>query len=221
MIFAIYRGVTKGTDTGEGKFTKGHLYLANPEVDDSVVVDMDKLRVKDDQGEKVWIEPENGRFEYPEEVYAVILKQLGIKMQGEVVVINEADEEGEFLSVVGQGFIRRANLQLLDSAIVKPGMMVYDRSQMRWDRIRRVDECMRLGTEECEEMRECTNFVFAVSDEELSTVPLLRCLDDTNKDNIKKGSIYRIAGMDDLGLLLVIDDNGEESIFEHQRFEFV
>jgi hypothetical protein len=222
MIFAIYRGVPEeGIDEGEGVFTKGHLYLASPEVDDSVVVDMERIRVTDDQGQKIWIEPENGRFEYPEEVYAVIVKAIGPRMPGEVVVVNAADDEGDFLSVNGMGFVRSSNLQMLDSVIVRPGMMVFDRSRTRWDSIRRVDECMRLCLEGSEEMRDCTDFVFAVSDEELSTVPLLRCLDDTGRDNIKEGSIYRVIGLDDGGLLLVADDDGNNESFEPERFEFV
>lgn len=217
MIFAIYKGLPD--DRGEGKFTKGRLYLADPEVDDTTVVDINRLEVTDDTGERIWIEPNNGRFEYPEEIYGVVVKELGPKHPGEVVVITEADDG--FFEIKGAGYIREAYIQLLDSTIVRPGMMVYDRSRTRWDRIRRVDECMRLRLEDSDDMRDCTDFVFAVSDGDISTVPLLRCLDDTGRTDIRKGSIYRVAGLDKDGLLLVEDDQGREMSFEPERFEFV
>ena len=221
MIFAIYRGFPDKEDTGQGRFTKGHLYLASPEVDDSVVVDISLLQLKDDEEEEVWIDPENDRFEYPEAVYGVVVKAIGTKIPGEVVTVNCADDGGEFVEIDSMGFVRSSNLQLLDSVVVKPGMMVYDRSRTRWDRIRRVDECMRICVEAKDEMRDCTDFIFAVSDEDLATVPLLRCLDDTGRDNIKTGSIYRVIGLDESGMLLVEDDAGSEATFEPERFEFV
>jgi len=219
MIFAIHKA--KPEDPGEGRFTKGMLYLATPEMNGSEVVNVDKMQVVDDDGERVWIEADGGRFEYPEEVYAVIVKAVGSKTPGEVVVVTEADDKGEFLCVKGIGYVRACHLQLLDSTIVKPGMMVYDLGRMRWDRIRRVDECMRLCLEDCDGMRECTEFMFSVTDEELATVPLLRCLDDTGRRNIKAGSIYRVKGLDNAGLLVVVDDDDQETSFEPERFEFI
>jgi hypothetical protein len=219
MIFAIYRGLVDEPDNGLGHFTKGRLYLAAPEVDDKVVVDVNHLQMKDDTGQQVWVDPENNRFEYPDEVYGVIVKALGPRTPGEVVVVTSADDGGEFLEIDGMGFIRAANLQLLDSTVVKPGMMVFDRSRGRWDRIRKVDECMRLCVEAADEMRDCADFIFAVSDEDLTTVPLLRCLDDTGRDNIKSGSIYRVCGLDDAGLLLVEDDEGNEASFSRKSSE--
>jgi len=221
MIFAIYRGPRDGPDTRPGSFTKGRLYLASAEVDDKVVVDVQKLRLTDDAGEDVRIDPENDRFEYPDEVYAVVVKALGPRTPGEVVTVDEADDDGEFVSIAGMGFVRHANVQLLDSVMLKPGMMVFDRSRGRWDRVRRVDECMRIQVEDCEEMRDCSDFVFSVSDGDLTTVPLLRCLDDTGRDNIEKGGIYRVKGLDDAGMLVVEDDAGEDVSFEPGRFEFV
>ena len=221
MIFAIYRGVQDGPDTGPGSFTKGRLYIASAEVDDKVVVDIEKLKLIDDKEETIWIDPENDRFEYPDAVFGVIVKTLGPRTPGEVVVIDGADDDGEFVSIEGMGFVRVANVQLLDSTMVKPGMMVFDRSRGRWDRVRRVDECMSMQVEGCDDMRECTEFVFAVSDGDLAMVPLLRCLDDTGRDNIKEGSIYRVKGLDDSGLLVVDDDDGNEVSFEPARFEFV
>lgn len=221
MIFAIYRGPRDGSDEGSGSFTKGRLYLASPEVDDKVVVNVERLRLTDDEGEDVWVDPESNRFEYPGEVYGVVVKALGPRTPGEVVVVDEADDEGEFVSISGMGFVRHANVQLLDSVMLRPGMMVFDRSRARWDRVRRVDECMRLQVEGCAEMRDCSEFVFSVSDGDLTTVPLLRCLDDTGRDNIRKGGLYRVKGLDDAGMLVVEDDAGDDVSFEPGRFEFV
>jgi hypothetical protein len=217
MIFAIYRDRKEGV--GEGAFTNGKLYLMSAGVDDAV--DFNHLRVKDDLGENVSIDPENDRFEYPDEVFGVIVKTLGSRIPGEVIVIDEADDDGEFISIKGMGFVRAFNVQLLDSVMVKPGMIVYDKERRRWSRISRVDECMRIQVDGTDEMMSCTNFIFPVSDQELTTVPLLRCLDDTGRNNIKKDSIYRVRGLDDDGLLLVEDDAGEEASFEPSRFEFV
>ena len=221
MIFAIYRGLSDGKeDKGEGRFTKGRLYLAEPEVDDSVVVDIDKMSVTDDNMEKIWIEPDNGRFEYPEEVFAVVLHQLGGKVPGEVVTIDDVDDDG-FVSVSGMGFVRPRFVELLDSVIVKPGMMVYDRQRTRWARIKRVDECLRICLEDKDEMQDCTSFFFAISEGELSTMPLLRCLNDKDCPNLNQGTIYRVKGLDENGKLLVVDDNGEEKAFDDSRFEFI
>ena len=222
MIFAIYRGVPdEAPNTGPGSFTKGRLYLASPEVDDKVVVDVDKLRMRDDTGEDVWIDPESDRFEYPDEVFGVIIEALGPKMPGEVVTVIEADDDGEFVSIAGMGFVRSTNVQLLDSMMVEPGMMVYDRSLTRWCRVRRVDECMRVQVEGSDDMRECSEFIFAVNDGDLAVVPLLRCLNDDGRDNIRQGSIYRVRGLDGDGMLVVEDDNGDDVSFEPSRFEFI
>lgn len=218
MIFAIYRG-KEGVEA-PGAFTKGRLYVAHPEVDDSAAVGYEKMTVEDDRGETVWIEVENGLFRYPQEVFAVMTRELGSRMPGEVVVIDGADEDG-FLSVQGMGFIRPENVQLLDSTLVRPGMMVYDRQRMLWDRVRRVDERMRIQVEACDEMKECGDFIFSISDGDLATVPLLRCLDASGVKGLKEGSVYRVDGLDDDGLLIVEDDDGNEVSFEPDRFEFV
>jgi hypothetical protein len=219
MIFSIYTGSKEEPDTGSGAFTKGRLYLAIAKVDDEVI-DLTRLRLKDDLGEDIVIEPENGRFKYPEEVYGVMLKVLGSRMPGEVVVIDDADDDG-FLSIKGMGFVRAVNIQLLDSTLVKPGMMVYDRKRTVWDKIQRVDECMRIQVEGLDEMRPCEDFVFSVSDGDLAVVPLLKCLDDEGVENVQKGSVYRVRGLDDAGNLIVENDAGEDVSFSPERFEFV
>ena len=78
-----------------------------------------------------------------------------------------------------------------------------------------------MSVENNDKMRDCSEFVFAVSDEELSTVPLARCMDDTGRDNITQDSIYRVSGLDESGLLIIEDDKGEECSFESGRFEFI
>jgi hypothetical protein len=216
MIFAIYRN----TKEGDGVFTKGRLYLLSTGVF-GVAVDVRHSKVTDDLGSEININPEtDDRFAYPDEVFGVIVKEVGNRMPGDVVVINDGDDDG-FLSIKGMGFVNASNIQLLDSIIVKPEMIVFDKERRRWSRISQVDEQMRIKVDVENEMQECTNFIFPVSDGELAIVPLLRCLDDTGRDNIKNGSIYRVRGLDDDGLLLVEDDAGKEMSFEPSRFEFV
>lgn len=199
MIFAIYRG--KDEAEVQGRFTKGRLYVACPEVENSAAVGYDKIIVKDDDGKEVWVE-EMDLFRYPQEVFAVMLKKLGGKVAGEVVVVDGVDGDG-FLSVKGMGFVCPKNVQLMDSTLVRPGMMAYDRESKRWNRVERVDERMRVRTESSNEMRECGDFIFPISDGELATVPFLRCVDATGLDNLREGSVYRVSGIDDMGLLIV------------------
>ena len=99
-------------------------------------------------------------------------------------------------------------------------MVVYDRTDSRWKKIKRVDGCMRIQVDD--EMRDCTEFVFAISDEELAIVPLVRCTDDASGlDNLSRGSMYQIKGLDENGMLIIEDDQGNESEFASERFEFV
>jgi len=221
MIFAIYRNHESDPSKVPGKFTMSRLYLASPEVDDASVLDLDRLQVIDDTGERVWIVPGEASFEYPEEVYAAVVKRLGARVPGEVVVVDGADDGGDFLNIKGSGYVRAKYLQLLDSTLVKPGMVVYDRKSSRWQRVRRVDECLRLVVEGNEEMRVLSDFVFAVSDEELATVPLLRCKDASGHTCIREGAIYRVTGLDEEGDLLVVNDKDEEKAYDPERFEFV
>jgi hypothetical protein len=220
MIFAIYRGTLNDKEF-DGIFTKGKLYLMTAGVYDAV--DVHHLRLKDDDGEKVCIDPDkDDRFEYPDEVYGVVLNQLGTKNAGEVVIIDDAGDDG-YLSIkeTGFGFVRAENIQLLDSTVVTPRMIVYDKEQRRWSRIRQINGRMNIQVEGSEDFRSCNNFIFSVSDRELTTIPLLRCLDDTGQDNIQLNLIYRVKGLDDDGFIIIEDDTGEEASFDPSRFEFV
>jgi len=221
MIFAVYKSQDK-KDKGPGRFTPGRLYLAESDVDEQTVVNLSRLQVTDDQGQKISVEPENDRFEYPEEVYAVVVKAYGERFPGEVVTITEGQSgsEGEFLNEKHTGYIRAHCFQLMDATMVKPGMVVYDKGSSRWRQVMRVDECMRIMVEGQDAMRGPEDFIFAVSDGELATVPLLRCVDDSGMGGIKEGELYRVNGLDDDGHLLVVDDRGKERALSSDRFQF-
>lgn len=218
MIFAIYKWLSEKPDKGVGQFTNGQLYIAEANLDG--VLDIHNLILSDDNDEKVTIHPFNERFEYPEEVFGVIVKPLGALMPGEVVIIDDADDEGAVLSIKDMGFVKSENIQLLDLASIFPEMMVYDKADLRWKKIKRIDDCMRIQVDD--EMRDCTEFVFAISEEELAIVPLARCVDEeSSSDNLTKGSLYQIKGLNENGMLIVDDDTGKESVFASERFEFV
>lgn len=215
MIFAIYKWLSEEPDTGVGQFTNNKLYLASGDIDSAL--DIHHLRINDDDGEEVAIDQDNERFEYPEEVFGVIIKSVGSKTVGEVVVINDADEDA--FQIKDMGFIKAKNIKLLDLTSISLGMMVYDKSDSRWKEVKRIDGCMRLQVDD--EMRSCTDFIFAVSNKELVKVPMVRCLDDeAGFDNLTRGSLYQIKGLDENGLLIINDDAGNEAGFSSDRFEF-
>jgi hypothetical protein len=219
MIFAIFRG-NKDKD-GLGSFTAGRLYVASPEVDDCQVIEIKKLHVTDDNGDSIWIEPNNERFDYPQEVYGVVLKEIGNMSTGDVVVVDGADDGGKFASVRGIGYIRSDNIQLLDMTIVKPRMWVHNKRSLRWERIRRVDECMRILTDQEDDMLDPQNFCFPIIDGDLGTVPFLRCVDAHGITGVNEGGIYRACGLDDSGGLVVEDDEGNERSFHPDHFTFI
>jgi hypothetical protein len=211
MIFAVYEG-------NQANLITGKLYLAMPEVDEQTVVEFHKLSLIDEEGKEVWILPENNLFTYPSEVYAVLLKKIQAKVPGEVVIIDGADDGGAFLHIKDGGYFRNSFFQLLDRTVIKPNMMVYDKSKYRWDYITRIDDSMMIGTNG-EPLREPTCFIFALSDGELASLPLLRC--KVLDVGFTVGKIYRVAGIEKTGKLLVINDEGKEQTCDSENFSLL
>ena len=109
MIFARYRG-----PTGDGNFTKGKTYLARPQMDGTDTVDLGQLHVVDDDGDRINIDPDNGRFDYFDEVYAVMLTEVRSYPLGNVVVADEISRDGEFFRVRDIGYLKQSILEILD-----------------------------------------------------------------------------------------------------------
>jgi len=206
MIFAIYKANTP--DACHGDFIPGKLYLASPEVNAHSVVDVEHLIMQNEGGERVWVDPDAECFDYPEEVYAVVLRAVGIHHPGKVVVIDCADDDGDFLSVKGLGFVRSSFFQLLDTTLVRPGMLVYDRESCQWRSVMRVDECMRMSIDG-DEMRDPTSFTFAIVDKELSLMPLSRIRAGVSVAGTTPGSVYPVLGIDEHGDVIVSVDSSE------------
>jgi len=136
MIFARYVGSRTSSE-----FTCGRVYLADPAVGRSGMVDYEKLRVTDDQGRQVEVSTDDGMFEFPKEVMAVTLSSAGDLDVGEVTTIDDISADGEFFHVKDEaGFFRVDMFQVLDSMFLSPGSLVKDPSTDRWARVTRVNE---------------------------------------------------------------------------------
>lgn len=215
MIFVMCK------HSGDYNFTGGRIYLATPEVDNPTVVDMDFIILNDDNGQEVRVNTDDDIFDYPDVVYACVLKSFDGKSSGDVVKLDGIGDGGDFLSVVGHGYMTHDHFQILDMCVVRPGMVVYDSARYVWDMILRVDDDLRISVECNDLMQSVDSFMFSVVDGDLCEVPLLRCCDDSGVDTLEEGKIYRISGLDESGCFLVVDDTGSEQSFLPDRFVFV
>jgi hypothetical protein len=214
MIFARYRG-----PTGEGNFTKGKTYLARPGLDDTDTVDFDRLYIVDDDGERIVADPDNGRFEYLDEVYVALLGKGLAFPQGSIHLANEVSRDGEYMSVRRIGFLKKEILEILDESTLVPGMWVMDRQTGIWTQIERVDESTWIMPEGFEEMRDPEEFHMAVFEGDVAMEPLVRCCDASGVEGLTVGTIYQLLRTRTDGMVSLVNDDDKNMSYPGEKFE--
>ena len=221
MIFTIFKGQERKAKKGQGNFMRGKVYIAVPEIDDPSVVDIERLEIVDEDGKAVWVNSSEGRFEFPSEVYAAVIQSWKKNVsKGQVVVIDEIGDKGDYYKVKDVGFVQAKNFQVLDMTVVRPGMVVFDLIKQRWSRILSVDESMRISVEGNFDMREASDFIFVVLDGDLSAIPLIRCKPDSILPNLTPNNLYRVKNVLENGDVVVTDDDKNEATFDSDVFTF-
>ena len=215
MIFAQYNGIRKD-------LTKGRIYLARPGINDGETVGLDCLTINSDPGPAIQIDPKNNNFEYLEEVYAVLVcpvPEENLK-PGEVVIINDAVEDIQMnlFRVKDVGLYRASNFVLLDRTNVFPGLVVMDAATGHWVTVRRVNECLWFRANGSRIYRSPEKFKFAVSEGDILTEPLIKCIDNVGEPELTKGNLYRLKETHE-DIVSLADDSKNIRNFMLSRFE--
>jgi hypothetical protein len=213
MIFARYKG------TGKEGFTVGRIYVAKPELDDDKMVGFGFLEVQDDAGSLVRVDPDKEQFEFVEEVYAVVTESIEDLERGEVVVVDDASEDREQLSVKGSGFWKAGKLAVLDGTNVFPGLVVKNEMTGKWVKVARVDEALWLMPEGEGSFHSPEEFRFAVSETEgeLMLEPLVKCIFAFGKP-LTEGKRYYLKETWQDGQVVVVNDVGNLGEYSPDRF---
>jgi hypothetical protein len=212
MIFARYTGASS-----EG-LTVGKVYLAQPEVNGAELVGFESLEIIDDSGGRLRVNPNDEQFEYLDEVYAVIVKPLEDLDIGDVVILDGATEDGQMYHLKGTGYCKASYFVILDRTNVFPGLNVLDNLSGRWVKVRRVDECLWVVVSDKDETRSLSEFSFAVAEGDILTEPIVRCISADGEPALTEGNLYILRGRNADGLLIVEDDDGDETAFMASRF---
>ena len=233
MIFARYNG----TDT---QFTPGKVYPAVPEMESGDTANFGFIELRNDAGKKVRIHkmfdnPDGSSpwdFEFLEEVYAVVVKHIDGMQVGQVEVVDNAQLfEGEksqmdewhriVYSIKGAGFRSSEGLVLLDRTNVFPGLVLLDEGVGTWVRVKSVDECLWVVTENNPARRSPEEFRFAVDkDGDIQVEPLLICK-ESDGQWLQKGNRYRVVREEVTGnqkMVVVVNDLGVSQGYFASRF---
>jgi len=217
MVFARFKG-------GEGNFTKGRTYIVEPNSSD--VVDLRIVRVEDDNGKRVDI-TEHSSFEFCEEVYAVLIREVwpGSRV-GEIVSLYDVSlglnaswiascrDKGGTTHTIGFWLF-----VILDHTNLQVGTVVKD-SLGHWCPITRIDDSFWVKTERYLDMVSLDKFELSVTDGEIDLFRMARCINDIGADELTNGNQYRVI-WESCEEVEVWDDNGIESRYDISRFEFI
>lgn len=198
--------------------TPGKIYFGKPDLDDAEISDLDWFELTDDAGKVARLKPEDGRFEFPNEVYAVALEPFGDFERGEVVTVDDVSSEGNFVSVQGVGYRRVESVVVLDRTNLFPGVAVMDGSTGCWREVVAVDECMWIAIEPRGIQRAPTEFRFAVADGEVMIKPLVKCVSAEGEPGLTVGKRYYLKKVGRDGIWTVMSDDGEEREYSQDRF---
>jgi hypothetical protein len=220
MIFARYKGPDVA---GGGVFISGKIYFGKPEMDDEDVVSMEFIIIKDEDAKPVRVYPNEGRFEFLDEVYAVALHPMDEYEVGDVMVLDGGEINGDtYVHIKGFALRKASDVEVLDKTNVNPSIVVQDVNTGIWMPIGRVDECLWVVVQGQDTFRAPTEFKFAVSqDGELMSMPMVKCVDADNEEGLTSGKFYTLIRTDfdsDFNYI-IINDKGVEGSYLPWRFK--
>ena len=220
MIFARYKGADKA---GE-KFTPGKVYFGTPNMDDSDIISMDFVTIKDEIGKKVRVIPAEDRFEFLDEVYAAVLNPFDEFYAGDVVILDDGEINGDiYVSVKGCCLRKASDVVVLDRTNVYPNVIVQEICTGKWTPLLRVDECLWVVLQGADPagfgFRQLTEFRFAISyDGDIMSMPLVKCLDASGVGTLTEGKTYQLVSNDEQGNYLLKNDAGKVESYLPSRF---
>jgi len=215
MIFARF----KGPAVKDAELTKGKVYFVRPALEDRDAASFEFIEVTDDKGNVHRVNTEDESFEFIEEVYAVVLAPFDENEVGEVTVLDGVSDDGSMVSVSGFGLHRASDVVVIDRTNVFPGVSAHDMESGRWEKVKRVDECMWILVDDQTRLRSPEEFEFAVSDGSIMVEPLVKCLDDSGEPGLTNGNLYYLKRTDKSGLFVVQNDQGQEATYLPYRFD--
>lgn len=220
MIFTRYIG------DESREFTPGKMYLASPELNGSETVNFGFCTVVSDTGKSIRINPSKKTFEFLNEVYAVVINPMTFTIinettkaeTGDVVVLDDATEDGKMMNLKGCGYHVSSNFIVLDRTNVFPGLIVLDKTTNKWVPVKRVDESLWMVVNGGKDMMSPQNFRFAVADGDILTDPIVRCVNATGYGNrLTLNRLYRLQSSWN-NLCCVVGDDGKTVEAFEDRF---
>lgn len=218
MIFARYTGPDIN---GGGYFFPGKIYFGKPEIEEEDVVSMDFITIKDENGKPFRVFPNEGRFEFLDEVYAVALHPLDEYEAGDVMTLDGGEINGDiFVHIKGFALRKASDVEVLDKTNVNPGIVIQDLNTGIWQPIGRVDECLWVVVQGQDTFRAPTEFKFVVShDGELMSLPMVKCINIDGIQGLTEGKIYMLKRTSRDGNYIIDNDEGIEESYLPSRFK--
>lgn len=212
----------KGPVVHSESLTPGKIYLGRAAMESTDVIALDLFIVPDDDGHSIHVTDKDERFEFLSSVYAVVVKAFDGYRVGEVTILNDVTADGQYAEVADYEDCQLlSSFVILDSTNVYPGIMVMNRFTGVWRKVVKVDESQWLGIEEAREgvtssLVPPTDFAFAVSDGEVLTKPMVRCL--VGGDGLTEGGWYCLDKTGE-NTVRVANDSGEIVEYLAERFK--
>lgn len=222
MNFARYKGAEK---LGECEFVPGKVYWADNRISGDAY-DSETFIIEDECGGQRTIKEPSLEWEFLSEVYAVVLNEFDGFEPGQVVVLDNIEDEGSLkVSVKGFGLREPSDVAVLDRTTLYPGLIVMDGFTGIWSRVERTDEAMWIAMGNGD-LRSPQEFRFATSDGEILSAPMLICVKSEGVDeHLTKGKYYTpLCSILSDGVVIgydIKDDMGELISYTEWRFRMV
>lgn len=180
MNFVRYKGVER---PGECEFVPGKIYWADNHLGGNAY-DPEAYVIEDECGNRRMVRDASSEFEFLPEVYAVVVEPFEDFEVGQVVVLDDIEDDGNLkVSVKGCGLRDPASVAVIDRTTLYPGMTVMEEQTGLWKRVLRTDEAMWLSVED-KSICSPEQFRFAVSTGgEILAEPILTCIQNAGVES--------------------------------------
>ena len=221
MIFARYIG-----GGGPGSFIRKKTYVTKQKNGDAV--NLNDICLFDEEGKRICFDPDTDhRFKFVENVFGVLIKKFcGLSWNvGKVVIIDDATTNGKdtYYSVLTppkEVYLDDEYFLLLDHSNIVPGIEVKDAETGLWARVKRVNDAMWVQVEGSDEYRPLTCYELSISDGDIDSIRMVRCINDEGIPVLTNGNQYRVVCEKD-DILEIEADDGCIYGYDSERFEFV